>query len=122
MRQRLLISQLVTLCALWVAQSLGIYLYARMENNAFFADSHFLGGMWTAFFFAWAFTIIGRKLPLAGFLASALAFGIAWELYEVVLHLVSPDSLSYAVDTVADLIFDALGGYCAALLARKFSV
>ena len=95
-------------------------MYARIENNAFFSPSHFLGGMWAAFFLAWAFTIVGKRPPLIGFLAVALAFGIAWEVFEIVARLASPDTLSYAIDTIMDLIFDVFGGYCAALLARKF--
>ncbi len=77
--------------------------------------------MWAALFGAWAYAYFGKPLSFVGYVLIALAFGIAWELYEVVVHLVSPDSLSYAVDTVTDLMFDALGGYCAALLARKFT-
>ena len=121
MRQRLLFLQLFVLCALWVAQMLGVYFYARTPNSAFFSPSHFLGGMWAATFGAWAFGYIGKHLSFSGYLLVALAFGVAWEIYEVVAQLISPDSLAYAIDTIADLMFDVLGGYCAALLVRKLT-
>ena len=120
MQKRLLFQQLTILCVLWLVQLFATYMFARTDNNMFFSPLHVLGGMWAASFGAWAFGFVGKHLSFAGYLLTALAFGVAWELFEAFAHLVSPGSLSYAVDTTTDLMFDVLGGYFVALVARKF--
>jgi hypothetical protein len=87
---------------------------------------HFFGGVWVALAALWV-----PEMPLAdrlrkgmfclfpstgSILASVIAVGIAWEVYEVVFGIADVRMAGYAFDTALDLVMDTLGGLAVAMI------
>lgn len=99
--------------------ALQFYLYWRFWW--FDTLTHFLGGLWVAIFFLWAFfqsgyvSIIKNNRNhnlIVAFLAS-LSVGIMWEIFEYYFGIAVSDASNYVVDTITDISFDLVGGFAA---------
>ena|SRR3989344_2463617 len=85
--------------------------------------SHFFGGFWVggAALLIYSRTHINRfdskkwlhVILLA--LVTGLAVGVMWEIFEVFIELTNLPNEKYFSDTVADLVFDTIGAFIAAL-------
>ncbi|MDP2705104.1 MAG: hypothetical protein U1D31_01495 [Patescibacteria group bacterium] len=72
--------------------------------------THFLGGIFVAALFIWAYAFFLKKTPgLLPTLLVVLAVGILWELFEYSTGMMRTDMEGYAFDTVSDIIMDVLG-------------
>lgn len=119
MVRNFLFAQLVVLTALLGFQLLGIYLNARLESDVVFVPSHFLGGVWAALLVAtYATGFLDRKLHILWYVASAFFFGVGWEIFELLTHIISITNSGYAWESSADIFVDVLGGLVGAAIAR----
>lgn len=97
-------------------QFLGEYLGWDVTIWYFDLIMHFWGGVWVTLFFIYIFSML-RPVSLGPWLILAVAFctlavGIAWELYEFLLNVISLTPFD-AWDTALDIVFDFLGSLAA---------
>lgn len=119
MTSRLLYTQLIVLVFLYIVQVVAIDLYLEVQKEWYFTLSHFLGGIWLGFFFAWASAMRGYRF---NFLYSLLFFAVVatlWEVFEVLTGGMSPGSTLYLVDTSSDLLAGLIGAGIAGYIVRK---
>ena len=81
---------------------------------------HFFGGVWVGLFFLYVFYQKNYLLKdVAGVLLCVLCIGIFWEVFEyIVFNRIGGDSFNLT-DTLSDIGFDILGGFCAILYLWK---
>lgn len=79
---------------------------------------HILGGIWAGLFGAWALLFVDVRPSLRVFLVGALVVGAGWEVFEYVFHMGGNPHMSYPIDTLKDLIDDALGGLIGYFIAK----
>ena len=79
---------------------------------------HFLGGFCVGLFVAWLYARRALSINFAACILGAFLIGVAWEVFEYVLHIAQSQWFSYPVDTVKDLSMDCLGGALSVYLAR----
>ncbi len=104
----------------WLASYQGYYWTLEWYDYMM----HFLGGAWVALAVLWKseMPFLASFRPLAttrNILALVLLVGVAWEIMEVLLHMMDPHLPGYVWDTTHDLIMDMLGGYVAVKLFKK---
>lgn len=90
--------------------------------------THFIGGVWIGHATLWLLygSVYMRprewsaKQAFKYVLLAILCIGIAWELYEVLVHLIQyiPFERGYVVDTVTDVVMDTLGSITSYLYYR----
>lgn len=83
---------------------------------------HLAGGAWLAGFGVW-WQYYRRGVVLPGFsqilgvcLVFALSIGLLWEAYEAVVSFITVGHMNAIPDTLADLLFDIIGGTTVAIL------
>jgi len=81
--------------------------------------SHMLGGLGAALFTAWAASAIRWRITLLLCVTSAFIIGVGWEIFEYSNHLGGSPFMSYTIDTIKDLIDDAIGGAAAFFVSRR---
>jgi len=78
---------------------------------------HFAGGVWLAGMAVWWFLPPFKDMHAVSFmrilfigLGAALGIGLAWELYEAIVGLLTVGHANAMSDTLSDLFFDTVGG------------
>jgi len=96
-----------------VLDYIGTILYLYWTTGWYDYMTHFLGGLTIGVLIIWALRLEARSLKsfLLVFLGVMIVGG-AWEVFEYLIGAISPIQ-SYEVDTVHDLIMDALGAFVA---------
>jgi hypothetical protein len=87
---------------------------------------HFLGGISIGLFLYWFFyrsAIVSppRMSFWAFIVGGTILIGVAWEIFEYVMHFTYTSRESYVLDTSLDLLMDVLGA-CAAGIAARFKL
>lgn len=107
----------------WIASAHGYYWTVDWYDIMM----HFLGGAWVALVALWIadsfprFSIM-RYASLRNILLFVFAFGVAWEIFELIMCFSDPSMPDYKLDTVIDLIMDTLGGLVATKLFKQSSI
>jgi hypothetical protein len=106
----------------WLASYQGYYWTVEWYDFMM----HFLGGMWIALAVLWKSEMPYQYLAkwrgyatTRNILILVLLGGAAWEVLEVLLHMMDPALPGYVWDTTHDLIMDMLGGFVAVKLFKK---
>lgn len=111
---------LVIIAALhWIASDIGLY----ETTHWFDILMHFLGGAWVAGATLWlaAVYLPDHRLYLVSvrnLVLCALAVGIAWELFELLMGWNTLDMPNYWGDSVLDLVMDCVGGWVMARILK----
>src|SRR3989344_3428163 len=114
--KKLLVAQLVILAVLLFVVLYGIahdYLWSIFWFSGL---AHFLGGIWAGIFGIWVFRSSDASPRLFYCIGVALALGICWELFEVVIG--ATHFPADTIDTVQDIMMDIVGGAIAGLTVR----
>lgn len=82
---------------------------------------HVLGGVWAGLCGAWLVARRGHSFSIIGCVAFALAVGVAWEIFEYSVGLTDSPFMSYQLDTAKDILMDCVGGFLAALIAKRIA-
>ena len=114
-----------------VALLVAIALINTLANHYFWywtmrwfdAPMHFAGGIWLAGMMIWLRFFSGRMETISKSLKAFIVWGVgaaflaglAWEVYEGVVSLITRGHLNAVPDTFSDLSFDILGGLVVAV-------
>lgn len=113
-RRGIIFSLLVVASLLYITQMIGIRVYETREVEWLFTPSHFFGGMTIGLIILYLARGFSIEATLVQCLFAVLTIGIAWEVWEYVMHFgIQP------VDTISDIVADLLGGYSAYALVHR---
>jgi hypothetical protein len=85
---------------------------------------HFFGGVWVALAVLWVSEMpfagwVKARLSIPSILASVVAVGIAWEVYELAFGITGFHVPGFVFDTALDLVMDVLGGVAVVTLTKS---
>ncbi len=97
----------------------GLHFFALTEflywkYRWFDIPMHILGGAAIGVF---AVSLIRSYRPFV-YVAFVIVAAIAWEIFEVAAHVADVTEANYPLDTVHDILNDALGAICVYVIAR----
>lgn len=111
----------------WLIVCVGLFVaFAHSMGNEFFLYwkwwwfdvlMHFLGGVFVAALFIWAYTFFLKNNPKPVFsLLAVFVVGVTWEIFELTTGLMDPSLEGYTFDTITDIVLDMLGSGLVAYL------
>ncbi len=113
----------ITAVTIVVINTIASYLHWYYFVWWFDMPMHFLGGVFTALIcitFGFRFFRChyegNRTRAILYIIGSVILVGILWELYELIVQIVSGAILVTGLDSISDLFFDLSGGMTALLL------
>lgn len=112
-RRNLLIWSFLLTFGLWALNFVALQLSLYWSLDWYDYLMHFLGGLTLGVFMAWLFRIEERSADkLLKLFTLVMVLGVVWELFEYVSGITF-STQNYGMDTVQDIIMDALGALVA---------
>ena len=104
----------------WIGSDIGLY-----ETTSWFdIIMHFLGGAWVSGAALWlaAVYLPDNRLYLVSvrnLVLCAIAVGIAWEVFELLMGWTVLDMPNYWGDSILDIVMDTMGGWTMVRILKK---